>query len=52
MGRVSQPRAQQPKPALADVVAQAKEIAGDEWGTIRTWPLESGLAYLADKLKG
>ena len=37
---------------LGEVVAQAKALAGEEWGTIRTWPLESGLVFLAEKLKG
>jgi hypothetical protein len=41
-----------PEPKLRDVVEQAKALAGDEWLKIRTWPLESGLIYLADKLKG
>ena len=37
---------------LGAVVAQAKALAGEEWGAIRTWPLESGLVFLAEKLKG
>jgi hypothetical protein len=46
------PRTSAPKPDLAAIVAQAEQLAGDEWGFIRTWPLESGLAWLADRLKG
>jgi hypothetical protein len=37
---------------LEEVVAQAKALAGAEWGIVRTWPLESGLVFLAEKMKG
>lgn len=43
------PKAQ---PKLSDVVAQAKALAGDRWDEVKTWPLESGLVFLAGKLKG
>jgi hypothetical protein len=45
-------KAKAPAAPLADVIAQAKELAGDEWGQARTWPLEAGLIWLAEKLKG
>jgi len=44
--------ATRPSTSLGDIVAQARTIAGDEWRTIRSWPLESGLVFLAEKLKG
>jgi len=37
---------------LKSVVEQAQALAGDRWGEVRTWPLESGLIWLAEKLKG
>jgi len=48
----SAPRVAAKGTTLDDVVAQARALAGDEWHTIRSWPLESGLVFLADKLKG
>jgi len=40
------------KPRLHDVVTEAKALAGDKWDEVKTWPLESGLVFLAGKLKG
>jgi len=40
------------RPQGRGLVEDAKAIAGTEWAIVRTWPLESGLAWLAERMKG